>query len=488
MSRVQPVQTAAVSAASTPQPEEVTFGDVLANRHYRNILFAQFFSNVGTWMEMFAIQMYLAQLTGRLDDQGSLGVASQLPVFLLGIVGGLVADRVDRKKMLIITQVLAGVVALGVAAVTMIEFANPRTPVHLLLTLSAINGCVMAFNVPAWQVLTPRLVPRPQLHKAITLNGIQFNMARVIGPALAGFVTAGAWMLHVGPNLTASPITVLLIYNAVSFITMALVVMTTPSTPPVPSGGEGLVSQLSRAAMYLFTQRGPRMVLLAQVLLSMLAAPLVRLLSLFVIDVYGLSGEAARSAGGTLLAVQGLGAVVGGLTLRYIPSWYPKHHFIPVAVTGLGLSISIFAITPNLMLGYAAMGLCGFFWLWAFNQSWAAMQLLAPDEMRGRVMSIVTTLGFGATAVGVFLAGHGGEWLKDSGTLSAKGATTVAVAGLSIVLLCAGIVMMLWRVPEVDGLDRAPALRKPKRGLWNAITAGEHRPKGREDVESAEVP
>lgn len=479
------------AVAAEPAPAD-TFTSVLANKHYRNVLGAQFLSNTGTWMEMFAIQMFVAETTKRLDDQGTLGVASQLPVFLLGIFGGLVADRVDRKRMLVLTQVLAACVAACVAAVTLLRFEDPRTGVRLLFLLSAINGCVMAFNFPAWQVLTPRLVPRHQLLKAITLNGIQFNLARVIGPALAGLILAGAWMYQIGPRMTATPITVLLAYNAVSFLIVAVVVGTTPRTPAPGASGVSVLGQFKAAAGFLVRSRGARAVLLAQVLLSMLAAPLVRLLSLFVIDVYGLADKSAERAGGTLLAVQGIGAVAGGLSLRWVPSWYPKHHFIPLAVAGLGGSIAIFSMTPSLWWGYAAMALCGFFWLWAFNQSWAAMQLLAPDEMRGRVMAIVTTAGFGATAVGIFLAGHGGEWLKEREVLSAAGATRLAVAGLAVPLLVAGMAMMIWRVPEVDGHDPA-AMGVPRdRSLWNAITARRHRPVARdgsgEGVERAEVP
>jgi MFS family permease len=472
------VGDSALDPASAGTQQDVTFGDVLANKHYRNVLAAQFVSNIGTWMEMFAIQMYLAQTTGRLDDQGALGVASQLPVFLLGLIGGIVADRTDRRQMLMLTQVLAGAVALLVAIVTMVKFPEgSRTPIYLLFGLSAINGAVMAFNFPAWQVLTPRLVPRHQLLKAITLNGIQFNMTRILGPAIAGFLLAYAWTVQLGPALTASPITVLLVYNAISFAVVAWVVSTTPKTPrPIPTG-ERPWDSIVRAGKFILTNRGPRAVLMAQVLLSMLAAPLVRMISLFVIDVYGLSHKAAEAAGGTLLAVQGVGAVIGGLALRYIPGWYPKHHFIPVAVTGLGLSICVFSVTPNLAWGYAAMALCGFFWIWSFNQSWAAMQLLAPEEMRGRVLAIVTTSGFGATALGVFIAGYGGEYLKRNEILSASGSTMLAIAGLAAPLLAAGLVMMIWRVPEVDGLARKPAGSPIDRSLWNAITAKQHRPR-----------
>jgi MFS family permease len=481
--------TAAHSPAPSPSPAEVTFGDVLANTHYRNILFAQFFSNVGTWMEMFVIQMFLARLTGSLADQGILTAFQQVPIFALGIAGGLLADRVDRRRMLVVTQVLAGIVALGVAWVLWHDFASPRHAVWALWALGGLHGCVMAFNFPAWQVLTPRLVPRVQLTKAITLNGIQFNTARIVGPAVAGFALA----LIAGPPL--------LVFNAITFLVMGAVVLTTPPTPAPAPSDVPVARQLTEAVAVAWRHKGIRAVFFAQVLASMLAAPLVRLLSLFAIDVYKLpsvgphraavSGEAvplsftgpltAENAAGLMLAVQGLGAVVGGLSLRYVPSWYPKHHLIPLAIAALGLSICIFSLTTSPWAGFVAMFICGYFWIWTFNQSWAAVQLLAPDAMRGRVLAFVTVAGFGATALGAFGAGWFGELLKARQVLSSAGATQLTVAVLGFPLMVAGIVMMLHRVPEVDNMSPRPDGRPPSRSLWKAITASEHRP--REQVE-----
>lgn len=447
---------------------------VMRHTFFRRVVSAGFISNVGTWMEFFAIQMFVAKATGRLDDQGFLGLCQQAPIFFLGMLGGLAADRFNRRTLLVVTQIMAGLVAVGVAIVTMMKFENPRTAVNLLFALGAINGCVMAFNFPAWQVLVPRLVPKDELGKAITVNGIQFNLARVIGPAIAGYVLASLGWVP------------LLWFNAATFLLMSGVIMTTPDSPQpkreagAPAGAS-VRAQLQEAASFLFRQRGPRSVLIAQFMLSLLAAPLVRLLSNFVIDVYNLHDNAAEKVGGNLLAIQGVGAVLGGLGLRYIPAWYPKHHFIPMAVTGLGLSICLFGLTTTPLSGYMAMFVCGWFWIWAFNQSWAAMQILTPDVLRGRALSLVTVTAFGATAVGVYAAGEVGELLKSAKIMTSQHATQAAILLLSTPLLVSGIVMMTWRVPEVDGL---PRIRRgdvgasgKSRSLIEAVTASEHRPR-----------
>ena len=443
---------------------------VFKHKYYRRVLAAQAISNVGTWTEMFAIQMFVAKATGRLDDQSILGVAQLLPIMALGFAGGLTADRVNRRTLLVVTQVLAGLVAMGVAVVSMTEFADPRSAVRWLFALGALNGCIMAFNFPAWQVLTPRLVPRGDLTSAITINGIQFNMARVLGPVLAGLVLA-KW----GPPP-------LLWFNAVTFLLMGVVVWTTPDAPAPPrgeNGGEPIRRQVREAVAFLFTQRGPRAVFIAQVLLSLLAAPLVRLFSNFVLDVYRVSagdGGAERTAS-KLLALQGIGAVAGGLALRYVPGWYPKHHFIPLAVTGLGATICAFALTTTPWAGFVAMLACGWFWIWAFNQSWAAIQVLVPDRLRGRALSLTNVASFGATAAGIVLAGYFGEFAKAHQWLDAQRATQASVLILSVPLLLAGVWMLIHRVPEVDEMERMPRGSVRKYNLFHAVTAREHWPK-----------
>ncbi len=461
-----PVGATPVQPPADMHSNRGSYREVLAHKHYRNVLIAQFVSNIGTWTEMFAIQLFVADRTGSLADQGTLGALSTLPIFLFGLLGGVVADRMDKRRMLVITQILAAAVAFGVVIVSLYPFsAGSRTPIHWLFALSALNGVVMAFNFPAWQVLTPRLVPRAMLTRAIALNGIQFNLARVLGPALAGFVLA---------QLSSTP---LFAFNAVSFLLVAVVVATTPKPAPTVPDPRPVLSQIRSAWEFIRRSRGPWAVFLAQFLISLLAAPMVRLLSLFVIDVYQFGKDKAEASAGTLLAVQGVGAVIGGLALRHVPAWYPKHHFIPLSVAALGASITLFAATTQLWAGYGAMLIVGFFWIWSFNQSWAAMQVLAPDEIRGRVLSLTTVASFGATALGVFVAGLMGEGLKSWAHLSPGLATQLTVGALGVPLLLGGVFMLMYRTPEVDGMAQAPAGKRPTRNPIRAALATEHWPK-----------
>lgn len=455
---------------------------VLRHRHYRNMLFAQFVSNIGGWMELFGMNWLVAQVTGSLKATGYLTAAHLVPILLLGTLGGLVADRVNRKTLLVVSQVMLMVVAALVAGLSaagfpawgplmtvyepIARFCGVPEAAHVvspLIILAACNGAIAAFNMPAWQVLTPRLVPRDELTRAITVNGVQFNLTRVIGPALAG-VAMSSWGT-----------TPLFMVNAVSFLGVVLTAMTTPDAPAPAHDGMRAWRQVHAALRFIFLSKGPLAVFVAMTLMSLLAAPLVRVLSLFVIDVFQPGKEMEEAAGGYLLAVQGLGAVLGGLALKYIPVWYPKHHFIPLSVMACGLSVTAFALTTTLWAGYLAMFVCGFFWIWAFNQSWAAMQHLVSDAMRGRVLALANVFSFGATALGSVALGLIGESLKHKWGWSAGAATQASVAALSIPLMLAGLVMLLRRTPEVDG----PMRGQPGKGgidVVEAITARSHRP------------
>lgn len=460
---------------------------VMRHAHYRNMLLAQFVSNIGGWMEMFGMQWLVAQKTNSLKAMGYLGAAQLVPILLFGTLGGLVADRVNRRTLLIVTQTLLMIVAAAVALLAFLDFPagmwwlevcrgtarslglEPKAPecVVPLLILGAINGTIMAFNMPAWQVLTPRLVPRAELTQAITLNGVQFNLSRMIGPGLAGAVMA------------AYGATPLFIVNTLSFLGVVLTATTTPDAPAPERPSRHPWAEVREAARFIAHQPGPRAVFLAMTLMSLLAAPLVRVLPLFVIDVYGLPEKKAEGVGSWLLAIQGIGAVIGGLSLRFIPRWYPKHHFIPTAVMCAGLSISLFASTSSVWSGYAAMLICGFFWIWAFNQSWAAMQHLVPDAMRGRVLALANVFAFGATAVGSVVLGWVGDGLKQPvGPLSTAQATQVSILSLSVPLFVAGILMLSFRTPEVDGMPRRlPDGSRPTRNFLKALLATDYRPR-----------
>ncbi len=419
---------------------------VLRYVHYRNIWIASLVSNIGNWMEQMGVQMQVAKITGDLRMLGTLAAAYLGPILIFGTLGGVVADRVNRRTMLLVTQFLLMLIAGGMAAVS--YFGAPPIG-HLLglksdmvasfMVLSILQGSVTAFNMPAWQVLTPRLVPRVELTKAITLNGMQFNGARVLGPVAAGFVMAA-----LGP-------TPLFIINTLSFLGVLIAITTTPDSPAPARTGQGAWQQVKEAARFIFGGRGPRAVFTAIVLLSLFAAPLVRVLPLYVIDVYRIAEASADLATGWMMGGLGLGAVLGGFALKLFPDWYPKHHFIPLALACCGGMIAILSFTQALWIGLPTMIVCGVTWLWAFNQSWSSMQHLVPDAQRGRVMAISNVFFFGFSAVGNLAVGYFGEGLSAFSGDESWG-TQMALRVMGGILLIAGVVMLMWRVPEVDGI------------------------------------
>lgn len=457
----------AKSPATAKQPP---VWSVLRHKHFRTVWTAAFFSNAGNWMEFTGVHVLVATQTKDIKMSAYVGIAATAPILLLGLFGGLVADRVDRKKLLLVTQVLMMLIAVGMTIVSRIDWTawGPNTLSWAIITLTAINGTVMAFNMPAWQVLVPRLVPKDELVRAITLNGIQFNMSRIVGPLLAGVI------------LVSGDVSWLFAINALSFLVVALAVSTTPAAPPTSNDLSRPWAQIGAALKFLITSRGPRAVFLAIIICSALAAPLMRLLSQFCIDVYAKAKDDVEIATTLLMAILGVGAVIGGLCVRYIPAWYPRHHFIPMSVSGLGFCMCAFALCRAEWAGYLITLPMGVFWVWSFNQTWAAAQSLVPDDMRGRAMAVASVASFGSTGVGLLLAGSIGDFLSKHRVLghdfSKSEATQAAVLALAATLFCAGLVMLTFRTPEVDGMPRKAAGRPPSKNPIKALIAFEHHP------------
>lgn len=467
---------------------------VLRHKHFRTMWVAAFGSYVGNWFEFVAIGWLLAQETKSEDWMAFRAAAQLCPSLFLGMLGGLVADSVNRRTLLIWTQFAMMIIALALAAAAYLDFANR----WVLVSLALAQGIAIAFNNPAWQVLTPRLVPKTELTRAITLNGISFNMARVIGPAIAGgimrtfqgtaapaataavILTAEGAIPHGGSTTGAGA---LLLFNAVTYIGVMLAVLTTPDAPAPPEmrgawKNPGIVwTRSTEAIRWVWTHKGPRAVFLAIVILCLLATPIMQLLPLVVSEVHG----EREDTFGLLLAVMGIGAVLGGLAMKFVPKWYPMHHFIPAVITGAGLFIFLFAVAPDLHWAMFFMFFVGVFWMLGFNSTAAAMQNLVDDSMRGRVSAVVNTLAVGLMPVGAILAsrtGHAGETILKSVRSVWVGpgtSTQVGLAFCAFLLFASGLVMLARRTPEVDGLKPGDPTYDPKPGLWRGLTASAHR-------------
>ncbi|MFN0132553.1 MAG: MFS transporter [Phycisphaerales bacterium] len=457
------------SSARPPNTERasgfIPWRGALRHRHFRIVWIAAFGSSLGTWMETVGIQWVLMEVTldkAWIDSgkpsapimQGYLAVAQLTPMLLLGLVGGIAVDRFNRKRLLILTQLLLMAVA---ASLTVGSALHALTPT-LLMTLAAINGIVWAFNIPSWQVLTPRLVPREELSNAITLNGMQFNLARALGPALGGLL-----MARFGP-------TVMFAINTLSFVGLIVAVARTPATPAAGSDGTHPGRQIIEATRYALGRKGPLMLVLASVVLCLFGTPFLRMLPIFVHDIYGKQ----EAMFGLLLGFMGVGAVAAVFLLRLVPTWYPKHHFIPLVLTLAGVTITGLCAADHWIVAALWITLIGVFWMWGFNSTMAALQLLVPDAVRGRVMAVCNTLSFGAMALGPVLAGGLAE-LVAGDSQNGFGAQ-VATGILSLALVAAGLVMLTWRTPEVDGLAPGDPGYERKPGLIRGVTAKAHRP------------
>ncbi len=450
--------------------------DVLRHKHFRTVWYASFFAYMGNWFEFIGMQWIVAKLTESTVWLTAIGIAQLTPMLVLGMLGGVVADRVNRKTLLLTTQSAMMIIAIAFSIV--VALANAKNPLlgkHAflwwLLALGFLQGVTSAFHAPAGQVLTPRLVPRSELIAAITLQGISFNVARAIGPAIGALIMGAfgaSWLFAL---------------NAVGFIIVFFALLTTPDAPAPPREGSPWDFQDAKkdtleAISLVWHHKGMRAALLATVVFSLLATPVLRFLPLFVSQVYHLE----EGVYGIVTGLMGAGAAVGGLSLKFVPKWYPRHHLIPFSVFLGGLWIFIFAITTNVWLAGVFMFFVGFFWMWAFNSAMSALQVLVSDSMRGRVLSVCNTLAFGLMPLGAVLASAVGE---SSGAAIHKHLpdwwyegldAQIGIGFVAFVLMCAGVVMLIWRTPEVDGLKPGDDGYARSPGFWRGIFGHAHRP------------
>jgi MFS family permease len=185
-----------------------------------------------------------------------------------------------------------------------------------------------------------------------------------------------------------------------------------------------------------------------------------------------------------------MGAVMGALTIRFVPLWYPKHHFVPLSITLCGLFLCFFSAVTSLYFAGIAIFLVGIVWMWAFNSAFAALQLLIPDRIRGRVLAIGNTVSFGCMPLGALLGGAIGEYVagKSSSNPNAEGlGAQIGLGVLSLMLAIVGFVMLTWRTPEIDGITREDPGFENKPGLVRGITAKAHRPKATASSDDAAI-
>ncbi len=365
-------------------------GGALTHRNFRLLWLAALGSTIGTWMQNYAQAWLVFDLTKSNFYLGLDTFLAQLPVLLFMLIGGVVADRHDRRRLLTGSQYVQMFSAFTLTALIL----GGHVKVWYIFILSFVSGCGQAFGGPAYQSLIPQLVPRRDLPNAIALNSTQFNLSRVLGPTAGGIVlalvgTAGCFAL-----------------NGLSFffVVFALAQLRLPPHTP-PSRPSALAQELKSGLDYV---RNDRLVFNLTILVfisTFLTMPILTMLPAFANDVLTSSGHAPQIRLSMLLACQGLGSIVGALTIGSLGRFKHMGKALLGVQVVLGVLIAAFALSRTLTLSLGLLFIGGMFFMAVFSISFSLVQLTAPDHLRGRVVSIYMVALRGGWPIGSLVAG-----------------------------------------------------------------------------------
>jgi MFS family permease len=344
-------------------------------RDYRLYWSGNFISNIGTWMETIALGAFVAETTGKAFWSGIIAAAGFVPSGLLSPIGGVVADRFPRKPVLLIATVLQ---TIGAAVLCWLAFQNHLRP-GVIAVVVFISGAASALAFPAYQSIVRDLVPPEEVTAAIGLGSAQWNLGRVIGPALAGLVIA------VGSIGWA------LLINTISFFAVVLTLLVITIPPAVRGAADsGIWKAMSRG--FSFVRREPGLWVSTQAMLlnTFLAAPFIALVPAMAHKVLG-GGKGTVSA---LVTCQGVGAVLGALTVAPLTKRYGNRWMLRFVMTAMPVSLGAygFASGYGLVPTGAALALLGGLYMAALITFSTAAQTRAPASLRGRAVSVNTTI------------------------------------------------------------------------------------------------
>jgi MFS family permease len=373
-----------------------TFARALAHRNFRLFFVGQGISLIGTWMQQVALAWLVFDRTGSSEALGLIGFAGQAPALLLAPVAGVLVDRWNRHRLILLTQTLAMVQAFAVAALVLTDAVS----VPAVALLSTFLGVVNVFDMTARQAfLTEMVARREDLANAIALNSSMVNGARLVGPALAGLLLA-----RVGAA-------VCFLLNGVSYLAVlaALLAMRLPPRPPRVR--TPLRHGLREGLRYAIGFRPIRDLLLLLGLMSLAASTYAVLLPVFAKDV--LHGHAETL--GWLGTASGVGALAAAMWLASRRSVLGLGRWVAWSPAGMGLALAVFALSRWLPLSLPALAVAGFAMMAQMASTNTLLQTIVEEDKRGRVMSLYTLAFLGMTPLGSLLGGwlasrYGPQW------------------------------------------------------------------------------
>jgi len=396
----------------------------LRHRDFRLFWGGNFLSNIGTWMQNVAMGWLVLQLAT--DNPafwlGVVGFASSAPMLAFSLLGGVIADRIDRRKLMLVTQSAMMIFAFILWGLTALHWMT----LPLLVLISFTTGIAMALNTPSYQALVPQLVPREDLANAIALNAAQFNMSRVVGPTLGGF--AMAWFGVQGNFLL----------NALSFVAVLVALMRISYPPLYAAEKNTMWEDLKEGLWYVFDRKDLFTLLSMTAVASVLVIPYITFVPLFAKQILHLDARGF----GLLMAANGGGAFVAAVTMAFTRHGKRRGRVVFLSSLALNVFVVLFAVSRNRWLSGLMLVGTGYFMVMMIATVNVMLQHLSEDKMRGRVMSIYATAFLGFAPLGSLMAG------SLAGTFTAP----VSIAAMAIVGLVINVVIYRRR-PELGRLE-----------------------------------
>ena len=344
----------------------------LRHRGYALLWGSSLVSNIGTWMQTVAVGALVTERTGKAGWTALVAVAAFLPIGLLAPVGGAIADRTDRRRWLLTGSLIETALAAGLTTLSATGRASPGVVTGVVF----LGGCVAALMLPVQQALVPDLVPRDDLLAASSLGMAQYNLGRVVGPALAAVV------------ISVGSFTLAFAVNAASFLAVvaALLVLRVPERRlPTP---ERLLRSIADGARVAWAEPACRAAIVLISLAAFLLSPFIALIPAKAALVSSGGDKATAAVTGALTTAQGVGALIGAVVLAPVAARFGRRHLVLFALVATAAALCVYALTPSAAAAVAALGAVGMLYIGVLTGLSTVVLLRAPERYRARVSSL----------------------------------------------------------------------------------------------------
>jgi MFS family permease len=379
-------------------------------RDFRVLWFGAFTSSIGTWMQKVAQSWLILTITGA-SSAFFLGLDSflgEVPILLFTLIGGVVADRRDRRQLLLMSQYIQMAAAFTLAALVYADVVR----IWHVLSLSIVTGLAQAFGGPAYQSLIPSLIEKEHLPNAIALNSIQFNLARVVGPLIAGAALAAFGMVACFG------------LNGFSFLAVIVAILSLHIRHIPSTGRSGMHEELKSGLSFVRGQPAIIGLTILAFATTFLGNPILTFLPLFAQNVFhGGVGVYTR-----LMACAGAGAVTGALVVAWLGKFRHMGRMLLILQIVFGMLVVLFSISHVLWINAVLLFGGGACMVMVYSMLSSLVQLIAPNNMRGRVMSIYMVAFRGGMPLGSLAAGYAATLTSPPTVLMTNGVLLSLIA------------------------------------------------------------